>query len=116
MNFFKPEDFLENCGAITPFGMAEKANAKLERDGKVVFSIKDENYKPGYRAWVYNNCPENKHTHKAILIAIQEIKKCEHPKDKIKQLLCNPASQSRETFFECECGARVEPTEFREVK
>lgn len=47
------------------------------------------------------------HTHKALLINIEPIEKCKHPKEKVKLWDCG-------INYECECGAQVEPAEFKE--
>lgn len=63
--------------------------------------------------------------HKALLIKIEEIKKCEHPKEKVQVSVIEfftkgPTIKMNGTGFAnnyfCQCGARVEPTEFKEVK
>lgn len=86
------------------------------------------------------------YTHQARLICIEEIKKCEHPKEKVKEITLyawntfisdpldiyytksvtsSPSTghkavarcpQLDETFYKCECGAKVEPLSFGEVK
>lgn len=66
MSFFKPKDF-EGLGPIT-FEAARIANAKLEREAKVVYGIQGKYY------------PMNMHpnqntddTHKALLLNIEPI-------------------------------------------
>lgn len=81
-DFFKPEDFLADCGTLTPFGMAERANAKLKKHIEglpVVFSLADKG------CWYTHSGPtnvygENQVAYKARLICIEEIKKktCDH--------------------------------------
>lgn len=66
-------------------------------------------------------------THQAKLICIEEIKTCEHPKEKIKWIidteepdrsigLKNEYHYLYSQYFECECGAKVEPVKWEEVK
>ena len=108
MNFFKPEDFKHSSNSpLISSDAADIANAKLEREGKVVYG-----YQHDYdEEWVFhsNESPEE-HTHKALLINIEPIAKCEHPKEKVKLEGTPPIA------FYCECGVKVKPTSFAEVK
>src|SRR5258706_11357189 len=84
MGFFKSEDF--DCiggGNMVKENAAHVANAKLEREGKVVWSnspqaIISNHYQP----WC--NVELATKTHKALLIGIEKIEKCKHPEDKIR--------------------------------
>lgn len=45
------------------------------------------------------------------------VDKCEHPEEKIIKVYDKAVSLPRElSYYECECGARVEPSGFKEVK
>lgn len=127
MKFFKPEDFINSCDYQD---MARKANAKLEREGKAVYS-KDPFEKSTWVHTLYTI-----HNSKALLIALEPIVKYDktNPKhfndrykvtlDKIKELIesseatqiCEHPSEKVQTsfpatpfVFKCECGARVTP-------
>lgn len=57
--------------------------------------------------------------YKALLIKIEEIKKCDHPKEKIRSVM----HQAHETFagrlgyfYQCECGQRVKPSAWEECE
>lgn len=117
MNFFKPKDF--ELVKIYPheealISIANLANAKLERKGKVVYASD-----LSVVEW-YSETPEFKPTHKALLINIEPIEKCKHPAEKVKskseaiygafigQLI------KLDSWYECECGAKVKPKEFEE--
>lgn len=72
MNFFKPEDFTPIPGHVSDISAI--ANAKLEREGLVVYG----NTK--YKAWSSEResgvAPFD--THKALLINILPMEKCNH--------------------------------------
>ena len=72
---------------------------------------------------VFNGVQTNEDTHTARLVDIQPIKaKCEHPAEKIK--LVHTAMYAKSytdrnnhiADYQCECGARVSPSKFKEVK
>ena len=46
-------------------------------------------------------------THKAILVCIEPIEQCKHPKEKVLHSISNIP-----LVFQCECGAKVKPKEF----
>jgi len=71
---FKPSDFAGS--GHEPFAQyaADEANAKLEREGKVVYSEKDENDVH----WPFHQVDFQGSTHKALLINIEPIEKCMH--------------------------------------
>lgn len=52
---------------------------------------------------------------KARLVCIEEIKKCYHPKEKVKSKYFY-SEIAEGIVHECECGAKVQPKEFEEVK
>lgn len=61
-------------------------------------------------------------THQARLVCIEEIKKCEHPRDQIRwDRTCDHThfgpSEVAENYFrwKCTCGAEVRPKGFEEV-
>lgn len=134
LNIFRPEDFdgvafnglyaREVCANLA----AAHLTQWLKENGKRVYgdyhqtewrnTIQDErqfkvissNFKNSY--------------YQALLIAIEPIKKCEHGPKLVKQLNWiepktgyNPGLRVHDqVIFECECGARVEPTSFKEVE
>lgn len=105
MKFFKPEDF-GGDSEFTGQGKywADLANAKLEREGKVLYE--ENNY------WYWFSVPKNP-TRKALLINIEEISRCDHSKEKVGYTV---GPQLGPAVYTCMCGAKVEPLTFREVK
>jgi len=93
------------------------ANAKLEREGKVVYGGSHfiSGDPPKIRTWV---CEElkGKEPYRALLIAIEPIGQCKHPSEKVK---ANYATKSMpngwEKYvcnYECQCGKLVKPSAF----
>lgn len=77
MNFFKPEDLdnglICNAGPDSCIGQATKmANAKLDREGKVVYSL-DASKWSGHWAEDKKNLTYELASHKALLINIKKI-------------------------------------------
>lgn len=105
MEFFKPEDF-EDGGLISASCAAGRANAKLEKEGRVVYG----NFYKGKFTTGWCSAESDKwKIEKAILVNIEKISEpCTHPKEKIK-FLC-------QSFFQCECGKQMKPTAFEEIK
>lgn len=128
VNFFKPEDFDDipiNDTWDTSI-VAGRANAKLEREGKVVFQYQSDNL-----IWKeYTNpllalAPDSQNRNRALLINIEPFEKCTHPKDKIRQMNWvepievegfNPGLNLDNIIFKCDCGAKVVPSAFEEAK
>ena len=107
MKFFKPEDF-PDTGAYA-LEAAHRANAKLERDGKVVYGKRNSN---GIVEELGERHLEHTDTHKALLICIEPIEVCKHPPEKIKHdLRYLPGWEG----FICECGAKVKPVSFEAI-
>jgi hypothetical protein len=109
VKFFVPEDFKGDLTATEKTSLdniCRSANAKLEREGKVVYG-----HSPLDSTFTVDQT--NYDSYKALLIGIEEIKRCEHPSEKVKLF-----SDSDDIFaaFHCECGARVQPKEFEVVK
>lgn len=128
MKFFKLEDFgsplAESISELKIY--ADLANEKLEREGKIVYSSKNSD---GYMYWSPSEKMDHmytRHSHKALLINIEPINKCEHPKDKISYKFGQglkledirfPGPQKYELpHWVCECGAKVQPKDFEEVR
>lgn len=136
IDFFKPEDFDKphpsgNRGLSVEYIekywhyfvlAADFANAKLEREGKVVYSGFSDN------EWTLTpliggkSGREDISQQRALLIDIKPVKKCEHPISKC-HLISAGSDQSEgpyrieyKTAYSCECGAKVKPTAFEEVK
>lgn len=110
MKFFKPEDFdgitheWENRKFIRVEYAVDICNAKLEREGRVVYLTQTNQ--------PTNNMLEKQydwHTHKALLINIEPLEKCRHPKEKVTKRI------NWEGIYECECGQRLKPASFEEV-
>lgn len=110
--FFKPEDF--EMQKFSPEQISDFANRKLELSGKVVYDCGNgllthtENYDTIYKP-----------IYKAILINIEPIEKCTHPKEKVQTdrvISHDPTLYSNFLTFFCECGVRVKPDSFKEVK
>lgn len=127
---FCPEDF-ENWGPVSRgegrvLGEGErisvyllaqrKVDKYIKEHGKVVYSIIDHHYDSGYRSWVDNDMLGDNHTHQAILINIEEIKKCEHPKEKVSYQLDIRDNKFMMPYHVCECGAKVYPIKFEVIE
>lgn len=119
--FFEKSDFVsynvcDGAGKIQSELIAGIANDKLKRDGRVVYGSNND------RDWSFNKFEGD--THQALLICIEEIKKCDHPKEKIfaresgkpSRLTLSGMSVDSCIQYYCECGTRVEPAGFREYK
>ncbi len=126
MKFFKPEDFKDSASALYPDDkcaeyIADAANAKLKREGKVVYSIGVESID----WWADKNPKHGRHVCKALLINIEAIEKCKHPVEKIRQLNWSAPDEKEaftrgirtidEALFKCGCGAEVKPKQFEEI-
>lgn len=108
MKFFTPEDFEPCSQTLTAAGMADRANTKIEKEGRVVYG--DESYQTNLSNW---DCQSDETTtHKALLICVEPIEKCTHPNEKV-----NIKTGGLETplIFKCECGAKVKATAFEEI-
>lgn len=114
MKFFKPEDFYTKGDLdtmITPLAAAAKANAKLEHLGEVV-----------YGNFGINNHNEITHKdrnpmHKALLLNVEQIEKCEHPIGTIYYYDEYMQGSFGKSFWQCGmCGINLIPTKFEEVK
>ena len=113
MNFFKPEDFGNlYLDEVQKTAACSYANAKLEREGKVVYG--NNKIELGTSMWT---AQATRDTHQALLINIEPIEKCEHPKEKV-DLERGTLSWTNERgiHYLCECGAKMKPKEFEEVK
>lgn len=121
MSIFKPEDFYTTY-AETPLTREEQcfvanlANAKLEREGKVVYGkYKNDSH------WeiIFSDCVATSDTHKALIINIEKIEKCKHPAEYLflEAFVVDGIRVPRLGVYTCEkCGAKVKPTVFEEVK
>lgn len=119
MKFFKLEDFTSVDGydfQIDPYTakvLSDMANAKLEKEGKVVFQHKDDKiiwqeYKNPFLAMTQDCQGRNK----ALLISTEHIEECKHEYEKVR--LSNHNGPS--VRFTCSCGKRVTPSVFKERK
>lgn len=110
--FFKPEDFTGTYYSYQSTILqvfADKANAKLEREGKIVFSQSSDR-----RYWEDPNDPTTQDASersdlRALLINIEPIEQCTHPTDKVFK------SSNYSFDYQCECGAKVKPNSFKEI-
>lgn len=108
MKYFIPEDF---------YGVFERqidreyasnaANEKLKCCGKVIYGSISESMN-NLRDWSMNK--SNYTTHKAIVINIQLIEKCEHPNEKVGVCM-NPCTGIK--YYKCYCGIEVIPSTFK---
>lgn len=98
MNFFKPEDFFElrSVPSYTS-DMAKIANAKLEREGVVVYGAQ---YPIESKEWNYQPRQAKGHTHKALLINIEPIKQ-ETCADAVLKAQWNGRTSASNTPVEC---------------
>lgn len=135
---FKPDDFNDQEYFLIEGIGAPKADLKkciteviaqtaqqifdewLAKEGKVVYgkwSIRDMDGKFLYEQWNTGISPDLGPTsHKAILINIEPIEKCNHPKEKVHWKFYKESYyEQRHTEWHCECGARVQPESFIEV-
>ena len=114
MSFFKAEDFIFDNYEINLKKIADVANAKLEREGKVLYGTipKISNGRSPEFDGPFQITDNDHVTHKALLINIEPIEKCKHEKEKIKEQRGLPFYPE----FKCECGAKVKPTSFEEVE
>lgn len=117
IDFFKDEDFPLACNSA--FIKAEYvvgiANNKLEREGRIVYSVPG---RASESAWSDMKCGFNLYS--ALLINIQPIEKCEHPIEKVKNQLGTQKTVGiyapMQLMYKCECGAEVIPYTFKEIK
>lgn len=94
----------------------ERANKIIEQEAKVVYSRKDSSDPNDYRSWVINNNSSG-NTHKALLVCIEPIVKCDHPPEKVVlHETSDPAGEFWNKQFVCSCGAKVRPNSFTEIK
>lgn len=105
--FFVPEDF--GGDILTDRykeNIARIANAKLEREGKIVYGLD--------LAGMYGPFETKYSKYKAILINIEPIEKCTHPKEKVR-MICEQEKPLNTGAFFCDCGVVVTPESFKEI-
>lgn len=122
IEFFKPSDFEKYLtDAYTQQLSADLANEKLEKEAKPVFGSpngKSTTYVAG-QIWNTYNDVTQRNTHKALLINIEPLEICTHPKEKVKHHLgkgINGPFEPFRQYFECDCGVIVKPIAFKEIK
>lgn len=102
---------------MTIKGFCQECSAKLEREGKVVYGYKTN------LPWHNVELADGKY--KALLINIEEISPCLHPKDKVKEkkietyggMVLGPKEKLwTHLTYECECGKNVKPSAYEELK
>lgn len=120
MTFFKPEDFKKPSHYyldwLTAYvKMVDIANAKLEKHGRVVYLDEDPaRYVSSDARYGCSTFQDKEHTHKALLISIEPLKKCTHPEEKVESYYleaCRPETK----YFKCECGAKLRIKSFEEI-
>ena len=110
VKFFKPEDFKYISKELCE-DAANCANAKLEREGEVVYNFQDSLEYGWFKEHKFNN------THKALVINIEPVVKCDHAKEKVKRTIdYSYNNTSYKESWHCECGVEVSPTAFEERK
>lgn len=121
MKFFKAEDFYEVSGFWSREDLAKICNYKIEREAKRVY-LNPKNSLNGQGDIELTNSGQS---HQALLINIEPLEKCQHPKEKVnlvKQYLTRGLVLGEKTTecigsgYLCECGYRVEPNSFVEIK
>lgn len=112
IKFFNAEDFAYSFeGRLTSTMARDLANAKLEREGRVVYGGKF--CLGGEWSFVsHNNVPPKTNTHKALLINIEPIEQCKHPAQKVIGMQ-GPGLIAE---FKCECGVKVKPKGFEVIE
>lgn len=124
MKFFKAEDFEgKQCDSIfNAFErMSEIANTKLEKEGLTVYGTKVFQDRE-ITKWFTEKQIDSIHgvnwsTHRGLLINVEPIEKCNHPKEKVRyvDLTIGTFAECRACFvWKCECGKVVEPELFTE--
>lgn len=126
---FSPATFTEgfvryDVRLLTTVSAAEQAqqifDAWIKENGKVVFGKIEVLKSPeGDSFSFFNFCDKNFTTHKALLINIEPIEKCTHPKEKVTGTgIMNVYPQTKKLLpqFECDCGAKVRPKEFEAIE
>lgn len=123
MDFFKPEDFYFSDEMVKRdvYGYATKAaqlaNEKLKRDSVAVYGkvVKDSfgTEAEKYISWTYKNRTDFPAELWARIICI-ESSKCEHLNKDIILVQAPAIHEGR--WYQCKCGAKMEPSGFREIK
>lgn len=123
---FKPEDiynFVLKDSAIAITSVFQKVfDTWLKENGKVVkcLYLKESNltdeHGPGWIAKEESGRHTELYTHKALLINIEPIEKCNHPKEKVRRFSGAHVEGENIGFFVCECGAKVHPCSYEEIK
>jgi len=98
----KLSESLNNLSYIEWEAIVSIANAKLKREGKMMYA----SGKSLELNWT--NRRYSSDSYQALLIAIEPINPCNHPFHKIKTI--------GTMEWKCECGAYVIPTKFQETK
>lgn len=93
---------IETLDTLVIKGFCPDCASLIRRKGKIV-------YGSGIGSWS-SNCVLPPDTYKAILIDIEPIKPCEHPKEKVNKRI------DWEGVYECDCGQRVTPSAFGSLK
>lgn len=115
MKFFKTQDFeydsiyIEDMPFIRAEYAANRANEKLEKEAKIVYSYNG----PGF-SWIESgkNDNFNNAVFKALLINAELIEKCKH---KNVPMVVWGGHFKNGAYLKCERGAKLIPTAFKEL-
>lgn len=108
MEFFTEKDF-EGSGISHTATAAAIANDKLEREAKIVYTHCLERT---WRQIPWDHEKQRGVIFKALLINIEPVERCKHPKEKVTTNL----EYGFEWTHICICGAKVQPSIFEEIK
>lgn len=111
---FKPDSFLlpnHNRDIAEMYSMISQRifDEWIKENGKVVFSRADKG--EWKSAWPTDMNGYSGMTFKAILINIEPLEKCTHPKEKIETYTVGTMGEPH-VRYKCYCGASVTPKEF----
>lgn len=110
MKFFKPEDFQNFVDENSDYAehCAEAANEKLENKA---IKVKGFVNRPQFNYHEFSTGYTNT-THKALLINIEPLEKCNHEVNKLSMVRLDG---DKPRSFVCQCGKTVKPTGFEEI-
>lgn len=135
LDIFYPEDFISTKDRVVT---SDRESHEVLKDWQRDFAAKTANAK--LNEWLEKNAkkvignPEifiwdkppqrvPTDTHQALLVCIEPIESCKHPKEKVSSKILIPDGWRGDfkdpmysTWFACECGVIVQPKDFEEVK
>lgn len=121
---FKPEDFEYNAKDLGEEGKYLRVGYAVNIAQRIFNNWLSEQpvvYGPHMGNKWDRNLVKDRDAMQARLVCIEEVKKCEHPPNKIKHLEARLHGNYTDKilyteFFECECGAKVKPNSFSECE